>query len=99
MRSVIFALLKGVVSASLLVVIVAALCVSAIGQAQATAADLTGLVVDPNDAIVNGATVTARNSAAGITRTATTDDDGVYKFIGLPPGEYEISAEAPNFKK
>jgi hypothetical protein len=68
-------------------------------QAQATAADLTGTVVDPNDAVVGGATVTARNTATGLSRTSTTDQDGTYKFIGLPPGEYEIGAEAANFKK
>src|SRR5215470_1204514 len=75
------------------------LAVSAFSQAQATGADLTGTVVDPNDAIVTGATVTARNAAAAISRTTTTDADGVYKFIALPPGEYEISAEAATFKK
>jgi hypothetical protein len=99
MKSITPALLKGVASASLFIVIMAIFAVAALGQAQATAADLTGLVVDPNDAIVTGATVTAHNPATGITRTTTTDNDGVYKFIGLPPGEYEISAEGPNFKK
>ena len=32
-----------------------------LAQAQATAADLAGTVVDPNGAVVPGATVTARN--------------------------------------
>lgn len=77
----------------------AVLAVSAFGQAQATGADLTGTVTDPNGAVVSGATVTVRNNAAGITRTTTTGDDGTYKFISLPPGEYEITAEATNFKK
>src|SRR6185369_109269 len=69
------------------------------GQAQATAADLTGTVVDPNGAVVSGATVTARQVATGFVRTTTTGDDGSYKLIGLPPGEYEIGAEAATFKK
>ena len=68
------------------------LAASAFGQAQATGADLTGNVVDPNGAVVNGATVTANNRAGGITRTTTTGTDGTYKFINLPPGEYEIGA-------
>ena len=63
------------------------LAASAFGQAQATGADLTGNVVDPNGAVVNGATVTANNRAGGITRTTTTGTDGTYKFINLPPGE------------
>lgn len=75
------------------------LAISGLAQAQATAADLYGTVVDPNDAVVAGATVTANSSATGISRTTTSGDDGAYTFIGLPPGEYEISAEAPTFKK
>lgn len=68
-------------------------------QAQATAADLVGTVVDPNGAVVAGATVIARNNATGISRTVTSNEDGTYQMIGLPPGEYEITAEAATFKK
>lgn len=71
----------------------------AFGQAQATAADLTGTVVDPNGAVVPGATVTARNLGTSITRTVTSGGDGVYQLIALPPGDYEITAEAATFKK
>ncbi|HEV8592596.1 MAG TPA: carboxypeptidase-like regulatory domain-containing protein, partial [Pyrinomonadaceae bacterium] len=71
----------------------------AFGQAQATAADLTGTVVDPNGAVVPGASVIARNLGTSITRSSTTGGDGVYKLIALPPGEYEITAEAATFKK
>ena len=75
------------------------LAVSALGQAQASTADLSGTVTDPNGAVVAGATVTARNTSTGITRSVTTGNDGVYKLIGLPPGDYEVTAEAANFKK
>lgn len=68
-------------------------------QAQATAADLVGTVVDPSEAIVPGATVTARNAGTGITRTTTASESGEYQILGLPPGSYEVTAEAPNFKK
>ncbi len=68
-------------------------------QAQANAADLSGKVVDPNGAVVPGATVVAKNSATGISRTVTTDSDGEYQIIALPPGNYELTAEAKTFKK
>ena len=68
-------------------------------QAQASSADLVGTVVDPSGAIIPGATVTARNSATNISKTTTTNDSGEYTIIGLPPGDYEISAEAKTFKK
>ncbi|CAN5662163.1 hypothetical protein BH24ACI1_BH24ACI1_12670 [soil metagenome] len=72
---------------------------AAFAQAQASTADLRGLVTDPNDAIVPGATVTAKNAATGITRTVTTNDEGTYQIFALPPGEYDVSAEAATFKK
>src|SRR5688572_17841672 len=75
------------------------LAVSGFAQSQATAADLRGTVTDPTGAVVSGATVHARNSGTGISRTVTTDGDGSYQIIGLPPGEYEITAEAASFKK
>jgi hypothetical protein len=72
---------------------------STLGQTQANAADLRGTVTDPSGAVVAGATVTARNSATGTSRTVTAGSDGEYQFIALQPGEYEISAEAATFKK
>jgi hypothetical protein len=71
----------------------------ALGQAQVSTADLSGTVADPNGAVVAGATVTARNTATGVTRNVTTGTDGTYSLIGLPPGDYEITAEASTFKK
>ena len=68
-------------------------------QAQASTADLRGTVTDPNGAVVPGATVTAKSSATGITRTVTANDEGVYQIFSLPPGEYEVSAQAATFKK
>jgi len=87
------------ISAILLTAAMGIFACSALAQSQATAADLSGTVTDPNGAVVSGATITARNSATGITKTVSADSDGHYSLIGLPPGEYEISAEAANFKK
>ncbi len=72
---------------------------SALGQAQSTAADLQGFVRDPTGAVVVGATVTARNPATNVSRAATTNDEGFYQIVNLPPGDYEVSVEAANFKR
>ena len=72
--------------------------VAAFAQSQASAADLSGTVVDPNGAVVPGATVTAKNLGTGITRSTTADDDGSYRLIALPPGEYEVTTEDATFK-
>ncbi len=87
---------------SLLLITLAAASVApnvALGQAQSNAADLQGTVRDATEAVVPNATVTARNAATNLTRTATTNEEGSYRIINLPPGDYEITVEAPSFKK
>jgi hypothetical protein len=76
------------------------LCASvALGQAQADAADLRGFVRDQQGAVVPNATVTARNPATNLSRTATTNDEGFYQILNLTPGNYDVTVEAPNFKR
>src|SRR6202163_4516296 len=70
----------------------------AMSQAQSNAADLQGFVRDPQGAVVAGAIVNARNTATNNSREATTNDDGFYKILGLPPGAYEVTVKAPNYK-
>lgn len=85
-----------------LVFLCAALLLStsvAFGQAQSTAADLQGFVRDPSGAVVVGATVTARNPATNLSRDTTTNDEGFYQIVNLPPGDYEVTVEASNFKR
>ncbi|HEV8589517.1 MAG TPA: carboxypeptidase-like regulatory domain-containing protein, partial [Pyrinomonadaceae bacterium] len=84
----------------LLIGLVVISCVSvAMSQAQSNAADLQGTVRDPNGAAVKGATVTARNLGTNISRDAVSNDEGVYQILGLPPGNYEVTAEAQGFSK
>ena len=71
----------------------------AFGQAQSNAADLQGTVKDSSGAVVANASVTARNPATNISRTTTSNDEGFYRLINLPPGDYEVTVEAPTFKK
>ncbi len=68
-------------------------------QSQANAADLRGVVRDATGAVVSGAIVTARNPATSTTKDATSNDQGAYQIVSLPPGVYEVTVEAPNFKK
>jgi hypothetical protein len=73
--------------------------VAAMAQADATSANLSGFVKDPAGAVIAGATITARNPSVGTTRTTTTNDEGFYQLVQLPPGTYEVTVEAANFKK
>src|SRR6202163_1365911 len=83
----------------LLVCLAVLTCYSAaMSQAQSNAADLQGTVRDPKGAVVAGATVAARNTATNSSRDATTNDDGFYKILSLPPGTYEVTVKAANYK-
>jgi hypothetical protein len=72
---------------------------AALAQADATSANLSGFVRDPAGAVVPGAAITARNPATGVTRATTSNDEGFYQLVQLPPGAYELTVEAANFKK
>lgn len=66
---------------------------------QATTGTLTGLVTDPQGAIVSGATVTLINSETRVETKTTANDQGEFVFPQVPPGRYSLSVEATNFKK
>src|ERR1700752_4692072 len=71
----------------------------AFGQAQSNAAEIQGTVKDSSGAVVANATVTARNPSTSFSRDTTTNDEGFYRILNVPPGTYEVTVEAANFKK
>ena len=73
--------------------------ISVFTNAQSTTGSITGVVTDEQQAAIPNATVTARNTETGFSRTLQTNDEGRYNFVNLPIGSYEISVEAPNFSK
>ena len=68
-------------------------------MAQQTTGNITGRMVDDQGAAVPGVTVTAKNAATGLTRTDTSDAEGVYRLTALPVGTYDIIAELQGFSK
>ena len=66
---------------------------------QVTTGDINGRVTDQQGKVVSGATVTATRQGTATFRTATTDDSGDYTLTNLPPGKYDITAEAASFSK
>lgn len=66
--------------------------------AQATGS-LSGTVKDPNGAVVQGATVTVKNTATNLSRNFITNDDGVWTATLLPVGTYNVTFEKEGFKK
>jgi hypothetical protein len=80
---------------SLLLVALCAL--SALAQSQASTGQIVGTVKNANGELVPGATVLVTNPATGLNRTLTTGDQGEFRAVSLPPGEYTIDVTAPGF--
>src|SRR5712691_4518874 len=67
--------------------------------AQQITGNIRGSVVDPSGAVVQAATVTAKQTETGLARMATTNQEGAYLLVELPVGHYQMEVEAPGFKK
>jgi outer membrane receptor protein involved in Fe transport len=81
--------LIGVVALAVLVVPAA--------TAQETRASIEGVVKDASGAVLPGATVEAKISAQSAVQTATSDAQGIYRFPGLAPATYEVTASLTGF--
>ncbi len=62
-------------------------------------AQLNGAVHDPSGAVVAGAVVTAQDSSKGFSRSTTSDAQGNYQIVLLPPGNYTVTVSSPGFNK
>jgi hypothetical protein len=68
-------------------------------QSQASTGQISGTVRDSAGAAVPSATVRVTNTRTGLQQSATTSEDGVFRFVLLPPSTYNLTAEAANFSK
>lgn len=76
------------------------MCMFAAGAfAQGGNVAITGTVMDPSGAVVVGAKVTVTQQGTGTVRTDTTDSNGQFNVVSIPPAGYSIAVEAPGFKK
>src|SRR3954471_8926584 len=67
--------------------------------AQTDTGTIDGRVVDAQKSAVPGATITARNTATGLTRTTASSGNGTFHFEALPAGPYDVSSELQGFSK
>ena len=68
-------------------------------SAQQITGTIRGTVIDPSNAVVQSATVTARQTETGLVRTSTTDRGGAYLLVELPVGHYSLEVTATGFHK
>jgi len=83
-----------------LVEVLSILALLAVGlSAQTVSGSLQGTVVDPANAIVPNAPVTLLETSTGVSRQATTDGTGLFRFLNLSPGTYSVTVKAAGFKQ
>ena len=70
-----------------------------LGQSQATTGLIQGTVVDPNGAVIAGATINLKNVDTGVERTVTTNSDGFFTAPLLPLGKYRVTTDASGFTR
>ena len=79
------------------ITLAASLCAPSWVTAQTGTGTIDGRVHDESRAALPGATVTAKNLATGLTRTATVSGTGTYRVGALPAGTYDVTATLTGF--
>lgn len=67
------------------------------GGAISRSSGISGVITDPNGAVIPNASVSFRNESTGQTLSTTTDSFGRFSQSGLPPGTYTVIANASGF--
>ncbi len=91
--------MKKVMGAVIVLAMTLAMTGTVWGQAQITTGVIQGTVLDASGAVVPGATVEVKNLDTNFTRTLTTNEDGRFVALQLPPGRYEATVTKSGFAK
>ena len=67
--------------------------------AQSDTATLSGRITYPSGAVIPGIEVVASNVDSGLKVTTETNDNGIYVLEHLHPGNYQVTAEKPGFRR
>src|SRR5436190_19568858 len=74
------------------------LLLSASAFAQTGNGTMTGIVEDPQKALIPGVSITATNTETGVTTSVISNESGAYNIPSLIPGSNRPAAELPGFK-
>jgi hypothetical protein len=72
--------------------------VGAFAQSSVASGEIAGVVRDPSDAAIANSKLVVVNAETGLERRLEASDVGSYRVLLLPPGVYEVRAEAAAFK-
>ena len=70
---------------------------AAVASAQTESGSVKGFVTDPSGGVVPGVTVSVTGPALMGKHVALTEQQGFYRLLDLPPGEYVLRAELAGF--
>ena len=84
--------------AAILVAIAALAAFATPALAQRTTGAISGTVRDGSGAVLPGVTVSVSGANIVGTQTAVTNEHGFYRFLNLPPGDYQLTYELKGFK-
>ena len=74
------------------------LVTTAFAQSEQTGA-VRGIIKEPSGGVITNAQVTIKNEALNFYKTTTTNKDGAFIVMSLPPGnDYQITIQANNFQ-
>ena len=74
-----------------------AILIPGVAGAQQFESRIVGKVVDQNNTVMPGVTVTATSNETGQVRTAVSDADGFYVLTNLAPGTYKVAFDLQGF--
>src|ERR1700716_1997389 len=74
-------------------------CTASEVSAQTTDGSIRGYVRDEQGGALPGVATTATSPAAATPYTAVADQEGYYRLLNLPPGDYTITSELQGFSK
>ena len=68
-----------------------------LAQSEAISGIIEGTVYDPNGTALGGVTVTAKNTGTNYEQGATTNKEGRFRLLRLPPGPYVVTISVQGF--
>ena len=71
---------------------------SLLAQTEVGGATLNGSVTDASGGVVSGARVVVTSSSTGFSRESKTTDSGLFSFVRLPVGTYDLAVEQTGFR-
>jgi hypothetical protein len=70
---------------------------AAFGQSLGNAGTIDGTVADQSGSVVAKAAVSIHNPMTGYKQSTTTDKDGAFRLVNIPPNAYRLAVSVPGF--